>query len=339
MINGHGDDIQSELKANFSSNIWYGADNSALYEHLASQLPCISRYPETNPMRLQNLIALKNGVDSSQIMVCNGSIEAIYLIALVFSGKKSLIVSPTFSEYASACRIHKHAVYQTDRKYLHKNIEMQKPDLVWICNPNNPDGYCYTATELLQLLNDFSDVYFIIDQAYIEFTLIQASIVTTFRNFNNLIIVQSLTKRFAIPGLRLGYIIANESILSKIEKYRMPWSVNSLALKAGEFVLSSDDNDFQLETWLNKTNYFQQQINNLEIFKTIQSQTPYFLVKLKSGKAKELKSYLLKEQILIRDATNFEGLKGEFIRICTLSAQENSLLITKLQQWKLSFIR
>ncbi len=338
MINGHGDEIQTELKANFSSNVWYGADNSALYQYLSASLPQVARYPEADANSLKLALAACNKVESSQILVGNGSTEAFYLIANAFSGKKSLILTPTFSEYADACRIHNHIVYQTNRKNLCGDIESLKPDLIWICNPNNPDGHCFTATELVQLFQHFPHSIFIIDQAYIDFTLNNANLIPEIQQADNLIIIQSLTKRFAIPGLRLGYIVSSEQHISTIEKFKMPWSVNSLAIEAGKFILNHIDQNFNIEAWIKETAVFKQQINNLDNFETTNTQTPYFLVKLKSGKARELKSFLLDKKILVRDATNFEGLQGEHIRLCTQSAQINNLLITYLEKWSQSVI-
>jgi threonine-phosphate decarboxylase len=338
MINGHGDEIQTELIANFSSNVWYGANNTALYQHLSAILPTISRYPEVDAHSLKMLLAAKNEVETSQIVVCNGSTEAFYLIANAFAGKTSLIVTPTFSEYADACHIHNHIVYQTSRNNLSKDIKKLKSDLVWVCNPNNPDGHCFTSTELIQLFRRFPHSTFVIDQAYIDFTLTQANLIAEIQQIENLIVVQSLTKRNTIPGLRLGYIISNKSIIERIEKYKMPWSVNSLAIEAGKHILNVNNDDFQIEGWLKETSTLQQQINDLGNFETIQTQTPYFLIKLQSGKANDLKSFLLKEKILIRDASNFEGLQGEFIRICTLSTELNNLLLSNLKTWNQTII-
>lgn len=338
MINGHGDDIQTELIANFSSNVWFAADNTALHQHLSTLIASISRYPEADAQSLKTVLATKNSVETNQILVCNGSTEAFYLIANAFSGKKSLILTPTFSEYADACRIHHHAVSQSNRSSLRENIENQKPDLVWICNPNNPDGSCYSRPELTKLLIDYPQISFVIDQAYIDFTTIETNLISEIIQFSNLIVVQSLTKRYAIPGLRLGYIISNQSKIEHIEQYKMPWSVNSLAIEAGKYILDSKNDGFNLEAWLEDSSTFQQKINNLDNFKTIGSQTPYFLVKLRTGNASALKSYLLKRKILVRDATNFEGLEGEYIRICSLSTELNNLLLSNLMLWNQSII-
>lgn len=333
MINGHGDDIQTELIANFSSNVWYGADNSAMYQHLSAMMPNLSRYPEADAHSLKVTLAAKNTIEASQILVCNGSTEAFYLIANAFSGKKSLIVTPTFAEYADACRIHRHKVYQCSRHNLQKQIETQKPHLVWICNPNNPDGYCYTQSELTQLLTAHPQITFVIDQAYREFSTIDTNMIPNIQQFNNLIVVQSLTKRFAILGLRLGYIVSSQSTIKHIRQYKMPWSVNTLAIEAGKFIMDIND-DFNIDTWLCEKNRFQDNISRIGIFEVFPTNTPFFLAKLLRGNAADLKAFLLTENILIRNANNFGYGHGEFIRINTLSESENNLLIEKLVEWK-----
>lgn len=333
MINGHGDEFSGELKANFSSNIWYGADNAALYNHLYTCMSLTTRYPETDAASLKLDFAKKQNINPDQLVVCNGSTEAFYLIAQAFSGKTSLIVSPTFSEYADACRMHKHQVHNTKRDHLLENIIALSPDLVWLCNPNNPDGFCYTTQELKELIIMFPLSIFVIDQAYKDFTLNESIMASELNNYPNLILVQSLTKRYNIPGLRLGCLISNEQLIEQINPFRIPWTVNTLAIEAGKYILNNKNGYFPIKEWLNATKIFQERINALGIFKTIPSETPYFLVQLKKGTAKDLKSYLLNEKILIRDATNFEDLQGEYIRVCTLSNYENNLLISKLETW------
>lgn len=336
MINGHGDEYLGELEANFSSNVWYGADNSALYKHLYSKMHTIDRYPDTEAGSLKQLLAEKNRVATNQLLVCNGSTEAFYLIANAFSGSQSLIVTPTFSEYADACRMHNHNVRLTNRTDLNTDIKTVKPYLVWICNPNNPDGYCFEATEIKQLLSNYPDSIFVIDQAYIHFTQREICVVNEIRNYPNLIIVQSLTKRHAIPGLRLGYLMASETIISKMNQFRMPWTVNSLAIEAGKFILENDNDEFKLHNWLCECEILRNKIDSFDCFNVVPSQTPYFLIKLNKGKASDLKTFLLSHKILVRQATNFEGLEGEYIRICTLSREKNDLLINKLNEWNRS---
>ena len=116
----------------------------------------------------------------------------------------------------------------------------------------------------------------------------------------------------------------------------MPWSVNSLAIEAGKYILKNANDGFQLYNWLCECEILRNKIDSFDCFKSIPSETPYFLVKLNKGKASDLKAFLLSHKILVRQATNFEGLVGEYIRICTLSREKNDLLIKKLNQWNRS---
>ena len=334
MTNEHGDEYQGVLKANFSSNVWYGADNTELYRHLSDILPSTSRYPEVDAESLRVLIAGRQKVNPSQVSTGNGSVEIIYRIAQAFHGRKSIIVSPSFSEYSKACVVNGHSVLHCYRENLLVEIDKYQPDLVWLCNPNNPDGYCFDRKELQAALYTYPQVTFVIDQSYVDFTLQETLPATSILEFPNLILLHSLTKRYAIPGLRIGYVLAQEPIIRQLEQFTIPWSVNTLAIEAGKYILNRQDTSFDLESWLSETTRFQQEINRIGIFKTWPTHTPFFLVEILKGKTCSLKDYLLSEGILIRDATNFDYNGKEMMRLNTLSKDQNDLLITKLRIWK-----
>ena len=334
MTNEHGDEYQGVLKANFSSNVWYGADNTELYRHLSDILPSTSRYPEVDAESLRVLIADRQKVNPSQVSTSNGSVEIIYRIAQAFHGRKSIIVSPSFSEYSKACIVNRHSVLHCCRENLLVEIDKYQPDLVWLCNPNNPDGYCFDRKELQAALYTYPQVTFVIDQSYVDFTLQETLPATSILEFPNLILLHSLTKRYAIPGLRIGYVLAQEPIIRQLEQFTIPWSVNTLAIEAGKYILNRPDTSFDLEFWLSETTRFQQEINRIGIFKTWPTHTPFFLVEILEGKTCSLKDYLLSEGILIRDATNFDYNGKEMMRLNTLSKDQNDLLVTKLRIWK-----
>ena len=333
MINQHGDDYPGTLKANFSSNVWHAADHTELYRFLSGVLPSTVRYPEIDADSFREALAGKLAVDTSQISIGNGSTDIIYRIAQAYRGKKSIIISPTFSEYSNACFVNKHTVLSCDRENLSVEIDTFQPDLVWICNPNNPDGYCYDLIELQALFYAYPQVTFILDQSYAEFTLQETPSANAVLEYNNLILIYSMTKRYTIPGLRVGYVIAYKLIISKIEQFKIPWSVNTLAMEAGKYMLQKQDESFDLQSWLAETTRFQQGIELIGIFKCLPSCTPFFLVEILKGKASDLKGYLLSEGILIRDAMNFGYGEQELMRLNTLSKEQNDLLLEKLRIW------
>ncbi len=333
MTAGHGDDYQGELVANFSSNVWYGADNRELYSHLQQVLPQTVRYPEADARSLQLLLAKHHHTEVGCLALFNGSAEAIYRLAQHFAGSRSLVVSPTFSEYAGACRVFGHTVTEAPRTGLTERIETEKPQLVWLCNPNNPDGYCFPKAELLQLSASFPEIRFIIDQAYAHFSEHEPLSAAEAVEAGNITLIHSLTKRYAIPGLRLGYLVAGAEQISLYERFRIPWSINTLAIEAGCFILNNRQNDFPLREWLNEARRLQREIAQIGPFEPLPSETPFFLVKLHKGDSAGLKDFLLKKKILIRNANNFAGLSGETIRLNTLSLEQNNLLIENLKEW------
>jgi len=338
-LNAHGDDYQGTLKANFSSNVWHEADNTDLYNHLSTILPKTMRYPESEAQSLKAALSERYALKSSQFSIGNGSIDIIYRIAQAFSAKKSLIVFPTFSEYSKACTVNNHTIQLCYRENLSISIDIHQPDLVWLCNPNNPDGYCFDRKELQILFYTYPQVTFVIDQSFIDFSLQEALAPTSVLEFPNLILIHSLTKRYTIPGLRIGYVIASESIIGQLDQYKIPWSVNTLAIEAGKYIMRCKEDSFNLKAWLEERNRLQEEISKIGLFKIIPSQTPFFLVTLLKGKAADLKAFLLKEDILIRVATDFDNNGVEMIRLNTLSPALNDLLIDNLNRWKQSLSR
>lgn len=332
MKQAHGDDYQGALKANFSSNIWYGIDHSALYLHLSNLLPSITRYPEQEARSLKMQLANQLAVDASSIAIGNGSTELIYLLAMAFGRSKSLIVIPTFSEYKAACISQNHTLIYCQTEEMESAIINEQPSLVWICRPNNPDGSVYSITKLEKLVSQNSDTLFVIDQSYADFTVEESIPTNWLAIYPNVVLLHSLTKRFAIPGLRLGYCLANDTIIQKMDRHQIPWSVNTLAIAAGKFLLESNTR-LPLSEWLKERDRLMQSIDEIASLQSVNTSTPFFLVKLNLGKAATLKSFLIEKEILVRDATSFEGLNGEYIRINTLSPEQNNLLVTALKEW------
>lgn len=338
MTYGHGDDGYQygiKFKANFSSNVWYKKTNDTLLSHLQKRLPLIANYPAPNADELGAKIAAHHQLKPQNIVVTNGATEAFYMIATLFYGKTATIAIPTFSEYEDACSINKIKLRYYERSDV--NTTDFVADVAFICNPNNPDGFSNTISEIKTLVSKFPDTTFVIDEAYIDFTQQITSCISLLEQFENLIIVKSLTKLFTIPGVRLGYIICNPKIVKKLQQYKMPWNVNILAIEAGKYIfdnyhtLSPDMN-----TLLEYSKILQQQINALDHFTVIPSETNYFLVKLTSPEASKLKDYLAyTHQLLIRDASNFRNLDAHYIRIASQNPQKNELLVNALKEWSI----
>lgn len=334
MLDGHGDDlhlIEEKIRYNFSSNVHYKGCPKTLLTHISKNVSLIQNYPSPTASELNELAAHKFQLDREQFLFTNGATEAFYLIAQLFATKKAAIVAPTFSEYEDACKI-----FQLDYLLISiTEIKDTNADLVFICNPNNPNGAIFSKNDLELIFQQKPATTFVIDEAYIEFTNSIESIISLTKKYDNLIVVRSLTKTFTIPGLRLGYIVSNNLIIKELLTLKMPWSVNSLAIKAGEYIFKNYEVfQFDVAELIEETAIFKEQLEQLKGVKVYKSNTSYFLVELLQKSAKELKEYLIvKHQILIRDATNFNGLKGEYIRLSTQSKEANNALIQAIKEW------
>ena len=333
MIEGHGDDAYKykAIKINFSSNVYNHVDHSGLRKHLFRQMESIRTYPEPEPYSLEKELAKQLHLSASEVCVTNGATEAIYLIAQTFRNQTSAILMPTFSEYADACRLHGHkviSIYSLDN--LPGNAR-----LVWLCNPNNPTGEVRDRKALKTCITEHPNCLFIIDQSYEFFTLKPLLTAREAAELPNVILLHSMTKRFAVPGLRLGYMTACDNLLHEIRLQRMPWSVNQLAIEAGHYLLqSSSEYNIDIPLLLREKERLVQSLLSIGGMEVWPSDTHYMLVQLRMGKAAALKEYLATEHgILIRDASNFEGLNEHFFRIATQTPEENDKLVEGIKKW------
>lgn len=340
MIEGHGDDsykYNRPITSNFSSNVYSKVDLSDLKAHLCARIEGIGNYPEPEPYTLEARLACRHRLPADAVCVTNGATEAIYLIAQTFRGTNTAILQPTFSEYADACWIHGHRVtslYQLPSEkegfLLPKEVRM-----LWLCNPNNPTGTVVDKAYLTELIKHNSQVCFIIDQSYEYFTLCSLFSPAQAAEFPNVLLLHSMTKRYAVPGLRLGYITGDGGLLKRLRSHRMPWSVNQLAIEAGLHLLEHDvPNPLDVPAYLRETARLRTALESLGGLEVWATETHFMLVRLRFGKASALKEYLAEEHgILIRDASNFDGLDEHFFRIATQTSEENDRLVEAIKQW------
>ena len=340
MIDGHGDDsykYSRPITANFSSNVYSKVNLSRLKAHLCECIGERGNYPEPEPYTLEGRIASRCQLPSGAVCVTNGATEAIYLIAQTFRGTNTAILQPTFSEYADACRMHGHRVsslYQLPKEQDGYRL----PDdvrMLWLCNPNNPTGTVADKEYMRGLIEHNPQVCFIIDQSYEFFTLCPLFSPAEAAEYPNVLLLHSMTKRYAIPGLRLGYVTGSSGLLERLRTNRMPWSVNRLAIEAGLFLLENDvPEPVDVAAYLQETARLGKALKAVGGLDVWDTQTHFMLVQLRMGKASALKEYLAREHgILIRDASNFAGLDERFFRIATQTPEENDRLVAAIEEF------
>lgn len=303
----------------------------------------INCYPDSSSGELRELLAEKLKISIDNIIVTSGSTEAIRMLVTAYfgTGDQIIIPEPTYSEYELSCQvvgarvIKKFAAEKSGFKHnigdLLNLIRRNHPRGIFICNPNNPTGDYLSREEVLQVLEESSDCMIILDEAYLSF-IENAWASADLIQGNNLIILRSMTKDFALAGLRLGYAIADKSIISVLNRVKPPWNVNSIAQRAGTYVLRNDSylQNYRIIIGQAKE-YLIKNFADLGL-KTVPSQTNYLLVKV--GNAARLSEALLAKGILVRDCSSF-GMP-DYIRISVRTLDHCRILIAALN--KLDFL-
>ncbi len=357
MITGHGDDAYQyeDIRMDFSSNIFGHADLSDLKEHLRQHLDLIDHYPEPEAVTLEREIAARRGVPPACVMVTNGATDAIYLIAQSLSlsfrhepmslpsqgeGKQTEahgrfrfeVRQPTFSEYEDACRMYG----------VHSGLGMMEEKqgsdarlhtALWLCNPNNPTGEVLPREEVLRLASSYG--LLILDQSYEDYT--DAPLLTPVEVIRNRRIIQifSMTKANAVPGLRIGYVIAPAEMISHLRTFLRPWSVNALAIEAGLWLIRHDAKAIPDKTsYLAEAQRLRHELAALPGIEVHPTATNFMLCRIAGHTAAELKCHLAEEcHILIRDASNFAGLDDHYFRIAAQTQKEDDALIRAIHRF------
>ena len=325
MIEGHGDDLYryDNIKMNFSSNIYNGTDLSALNNYLSSRLDVVRSYPEPSAASLERMIARECGISPDEVLVTSGAVDAIYLIAQAYRHEGSCrILQPTFREYEDACRVFG---YQ----------ENKEGALCWLCNPNNPTGDVMPVDKVLALAEQHR--LLIVDQSYEDYTMAPLLQPADVVGRDDILLLHSMTKRYAVPGLRLGYVTASSAIISRLREQYRPWAINALSLEAGKWLVDQGKTAIpDLPSYLAETQRLRSMLNNIEGIEAFDTQTNFFLCIIRQTTAADLKEYLARERgILIRDASNFTGLTPHHFRIATQSPTENDALIAAIRNYEL----
>lgn len=335
MLNGHGNDIfkyPGKIKYDFSSNVLHGFVSDLIRDVIASNIQTVASYPEPDAESLKCNIARFHHCPPQGVMVTNGSTEAFYFLAQLFAGCRSSIFTPSFAEYEDACLAYGHDVSFVSNQDIHPK-QIFDSDMVWLGNPNNPDGKVVDCEVIKSWCECNPGTVLVVDEAYAQCCRGFHSARLLLDTCPNLILVQSLTKSFSIPGIRLGYILGNASLVQKIVK--IPWRINSLALAVGNYIVENHEalTTF-IEPIISTSLQLQKQLEAIDELTIYPSACNFFLARLHRGTALSLKEYLVSQHgILIRDAGNFRGLDKHFFRLATQSEHANNECINSIKQW------
>ena len=299
----------------------------------------ISQYPDSDATDLRRKLASILGISPNNIIVGSGSTELLRLIALAYLNVEdaAVIIEPTFGEYEMACRVVGASVvkdtlsadnlFRLDVQQMISSMGKNSPKIIFLCNPNNPTGQYLSRDELEQLLNAAQDCLVVIDEAYVAF-VDHAWPSMDLVERDNCIILRSMTKDFALTGLRLGYALAREDIIEILRRVCPPWNVNILAQRAGLLALESSEYVGQCSAKLKEAkDYLVKELSRVG-YDILPSSANFFMMKV--GNAATFREYLLGQGILVRDCASF-GL-SEYIRIAPRSLPECQKLVATIER-------
>lgn len=353
MIKKHGGNVhafstKTGLSLNeiidFSANINPLGMAPGIKDALEGILSQAAHYPDPDYKKLVARVAKHEGVKENQIILGNGAIECIFLLAEHLNKKHLHIQAPTFLEYERAFKKYKARVtydvlnhddfYNTPETILKNTPETV--DVMVICNPNNPTGTLISKTHMLLLLKETKKrkITLIVDEAFIDFSEDEEafSMVDQINSNPHLIVLKSLTKFYGIPGLRLGYCLtSDQALIESVKKERMPWAINSMVENIG--VLSLSDKDYIEETksfMVKERDWLFKQLQRIHGLKVFPSQGNYLFFRSSSL---NLVEKLAAQGIMIRDCCDYEGLEAGYYRIAVKHRAQNQILLENLNRF------
>ncbi len=345
----HGGDIttyQEEFGTepiDFSANISPLGLPKEIKDELISSIDDIKNYPDPLCRKLVRAIAQKENIDEKNILCTNGASEFIYNLIYSIKPKNALILAPTFAEYELAlktlnCDIEYYILEEKYSYTIRKNIINKISsylDIVFICNPNNPTGIVCEPEILEKMIAkcEKTGTFIVIDECFIDFLEDEQnySMIKLIENNKNLIIIKAFTKMYALAGLRLGYgITSNHELLNFMRERNQPWSVSSLAQKAGVIATSLDDYVEDVKKIVKEERTYLTTSLMMLGYTVYPTYANYILFKSEIQDDK-LDEKLRKHGIMIRNCSNYIGLEEWYYRIAIKNHTDNEKLIETLK--------
>ncbi len=337
--------LQPEEIIDFSANINFLGPPESVKQAIKENVAAIKNYPDPHYYQLKTALAEQLPVRKENLLLGNGAVELIYLLVNLLQPEKALVLAPTFSEYGRAVKSINGEVeeYYLDREREFElevdNLlpELAEVDLFFLCNPNNPTGKYLRRSEVKRVIDEaaYQDTPVVVDEAFVDLMEEDISIIEQVKKYDNLFVLRSLTKFFAIPGLRLGYGVGTQELVSQLRQNKDPWNVNYFAQLAGQAAI--DDQEYIRQTKESITEakeFLYRKLQEFPGFKVYYPAANYVFVDISEAglNSDQLEEKLARQGILIRNCSTYSGLKKDFIRLAVKSPSEIEQLIGELER-------
>ncbi len=326
----------------FSASINPLGPPKAAVKAIVSGVKLVPPYPDPKNLSLKKAISESHAIPVASILPANGSTELIYHVPKLLKPGRALIIEPAFSEYARALAIsgakaegfvlRERDGFRIDISKLDKRLS-KGYSCLFMANPANPTGVLYGEDEVLEIIRlcRRRGAAAVIDEAFIDFS---GGSVMRKAASSGAIVLRSMTKYYALAGLRLGYAVADGKTIDALSRLMPPWSVNTLASMAGVAALSDRAYTEKTAEWLSvERDYLFKGLSSIVGFEPLPSSANYVTVKITARtEAASLAARLFKKGLLIRDLSAFSGLGPKFFRVAVLKRGANRRLLQALME-------
>ena len=347
MITGHGGNIHEWADklgchpddiVDMSSNVNPLGPIPGLTDFLCSRIAEIASLPEADASTLISRFAAFYDIDPTRVLAGNGSTQLIYSIPLALESRRVGILGPTYSDYADACAMY-HVPFQVtvltpEEEFIPRPKDFDKlasgSDTVFLCNPNNPTGVLISRQQIEEFCRNHPKIRVVVDESYLPFAPNGEAESMVETDIPNVLVLNSMSKIFRIPGLRIGFLISpNPVLVSRLKRLMLPWSVNALAQTGVIHILSEKEKALAFirnsqDFLANQREEFRRRLAVSTALQLFPSKASFILARLEEGRtAPDILRTLIRQRILIRDCSNFTGLSNRYIRVSLKSETEN----------------
>jgi len=333
----------------YSANINPLGLSDKVKEAILREIDGVVHYPDPAASALKQAISSHYQVAPEYITVGNGAVELLYILGNILRPRQVLVPAPTFSEYERACRAVGAVIdytlldpaedFAVRIDIIINKIQSGRLDIVFICNPNNPTGSLVDREQLKRLAAAAwsRNTMVVVDESFMDFLPDSGdyTVRDLVGSFPNLVILHSLTKIYAIPGLRLGFMLSQPELTKMLHGHKDPWNVNSLAQAAGVAAINDAEYIFASRQLISaEKERFYWQLERLPGCRPFKPAANFILVDIAgTGKtASQLRQDLLPYGILIRDCSNYPGLADTYIRLAVKLPAQNDRLVEILKE-------
>jgi len=321
----------------FSSNINPLGPPASIRKVYESSLEDLTHYPDPEALEFRRAVSRHFPLWPENVVAGNGAIELLDLILRLLRPKRALLIEPAFLEYRRllnlwGCEIRSVMLKEKDsfRGSLPEMTNaLQGAEVAFLAQPNNPTGTFFTREEMVKFLSEARrrNVFVVIDEAFVDW-MPELTLGREVKDDAHFFVVRSLTKFYALPGIRIGYGLGARKLIEKLSTQQIPWSCNRLAQKLGVVALQDSEFASRSRQWnLEERDWFEGELRSFSGLKVYSSAANFVLIRSASGLFEEM----AKQGIYIRDLTEFPGLGPSFYRIAVRKREDNVRFLEALR--------